>query len=110
MQTELERVEWNIAAPQLIDIEVLQVLRRRVTAGITSIAHADEARELLRDVNLRYYDHAILRERIWQLRDNVTAYDAAYIALAELLEVPLLTSDVRLAQAPGNEAQILLVE
>lgn len=110
VQEHLERSEWQIAAPQLLEIEVLQVLRRRVAAGYTTLEDADEARQLMRDVNIRYFDHPVLAERIWQLRDNLTAYDAAYVALAELLDVPLLTSDARLANAPGHDAYCLLIE
>ena len=110
VQDELEQVEWQISAPQLLVVEVLQVLRRRVAAGTTTLNEADEARELLEDLNIRYFDHALLANRIWQLRDNLTAYDASYVALAELLKVPLLTSDARLAQAPGNHAHCVLAE
>lgn len=109
VQAELERVEWHIAAPQLLTIEVLQVLRRRVRQGLTSAQHAEDARSLLSDLNIRYYDHAPLAERIWQHRDNLTAYDAAYVALAEELELELLTCDKGLAGAPGPGAEILLI-
>jgi len=110
VQEHLEQVEWQIAAPRLLEIEVLQVLRRRVAAGYTTREDADEARQLMRDLNVRYFDHAVLAERIWQLRDNLTAYDAAYVALAELLDAPLLTSDARLAHAPGHDAPYALIE
>jgi predicted nucleic acid-binding protein len=110
VQERVERAEWQIAASQLLEIEILQVLRRRVAAGLTTLEDADEARQLTRDLNVRYFDHAVLAERIWQLRENLTAYDAAYVALAEILEVPLLTSDARLANAPGHDAQCVLIE
>ncbi len=110
VQDELEQVEWQISAPQLLVVEVLQVLRRRVAAGTTTLNEADEARELLEDLNIRYFDHALLANRIWQLRDNLTAYDASYVALAELLKVPLLTSDALLAHAPGKDAHCVLAE
>lgn len=110
VQIELERHEWQIAAPQLLTIEVLQVLRRRVLAGHTDLASAEEALGLLRDLNVRFYDQSILNDRVWELRDNLTAYDASYVALSELLEVPLVTSGARLAQAPGHQAHCLLVE
>lgn len=110
VQEQLERSEWHIAAPQLLEIEVLQVLRRRVAAGYTALPDAHEARILLRDLNVRYFDHAILSDRIWELRENLTAYDASYVALAEILDVPLLTSDTRIVRAPGHQARCLLVE
>lgn len=110
VQQQIELVEWNIAAPQLLEIEILQVLRRRVAAGFTTLADADEARQLLLDLNVRYFDHAPLSERIWQLRENLTAYDASYVALAEALGVPLLTSDARIVRAPGHDAGCILVE
>lgn len=109
VQRELEAVQWHIAAPQLLTVEVLQVLRRRVEKNFTRLAHAEEARTLLVDLNIRYYDHLPLTERIWQLRNSLTAYDATYVALAEALELPLLTCDARLGQAPGNSAQVTVL-
>lgn len=110
VREELDQVQWQIAAPQLLQIEVLQVLRRRVAAGYTNLGDANEARLLLRDVNVRYFDHSVLEDRTWALRNNLTAYDASYIALAEILDVPLLTSDARIARAPGHRARCVFVE
>lgn len=98
-----------MASPQLLEIEVLQVLRRRVNQGLSTVASAEEARDLLLDLNIRYYDHAPLADRIWELRENLTAYDACYVALAEALDLQLLTCDAALANAPGHNAEILLV-
>ena len=109
VQSELEGVEWQMASPQLLEIEVLQVLRRRVNQGLSTVASAEEARDLLLDLNIRYYDHAPLADRIWELRENLTAYDACYVALAEALDLQLLTCDAALANAPGHNAEILLV-
>lgn len=64
----------------------------------------------MKDVNIRYFDHETLEGRVWELRDNLTAYDACYVALAEVLDIPLLTSDVRIARAPGHQALCTLVE
>lgn len=96
-------------APQLITIEVLHVLRRRVASGITTAEEGSLAAEALSQLDLNHHDHQLLARRIWQLRDNVTAYDAAYLALAELLDAPLLTADARLAHAPGSRAKVELV-
>ena len=90
-------------------VEVLQVLRRRVSAGVTTVAEAERARELLRDLGIRQFEHDLLIERIWQLRENLTAYDASYVALAELLNVELVTTDARLAHSPGNDAHVVLL-
>lgn len=109
VQVELERVEWQVAAPQLLEIEVLQVLRRRVSQGLATLANAEEALDLFADLNIRYYDHSPLARRVWELRGNLTAYDASYVALAEKLELQLLTCDAALANSPGHNAQILLV-
>ena len=109
VQDLLDEHDWVVAAPELLQIEVLQVLRRRVTSGVTSIDDAEDALNLLRDINVRYFNHEVLIDRVWELRSNLTAYDASYVALAELLDGNLVTSDARLAHAPGNNARILLV-
>lgn len=96
-------------APQLLVVEVLQVLRRRVAAGTTSAGEAARAVELLELLDVSLHDHRLLSARMWMLRENLTTYDAAYVALAELLDAPLLTSDARLAGAPGNAARIDLI-
>jgi predicted nucleic acid-binding protein len=79
---------------------VLHVLRRLNLAGTVS---SERARVLDRfqDTSFARYPHSPLRERIWKLRNNLTAYDAAYVALAEALDAPLITLNARLAQAPG---------
>ena len=109
VQEQLNRCEWQIIAPQLLTVEVLQVLRRRVAAGYTSLSDADEARLLLGELNIRLYGHELLADRIWELRDNMSAYDASYVALAEASELELLTTDTRLANAPGHNARITLI-
>ena len=109
VEAALDDAGWQVAAPQLQAIEVLQVLRRRVTAGVTAPDAAEQARTLLRELGVRYFEHDLLVERVWQLRDNLTAYDASYVALAELLNVDLVTTDSRLAHAPGNDARVVLL-
>ena len=99
----------TLHAPHLIDVEVAQVLRRYAAAGEIGPARGRDALADFRDFPLRRYPHDLLLDRIWDLRANLTAYDAAYVALAEALDAPLLTRDRRLAAAPGHGAQVDLV-
>lgn len=96
----------ELHAPHLIDIEFLSVLRRLVTKGLLDAKSAASARELFRQLPIERYPHTLLSDRIWALRNNVTSYDAAYIALSEALNIPLVTSDIKLASAPGHRAVI----
>ena len=91
----------TLYAPHLLDLEVTQVLRRLVRQGAVSARRADEALRDLLDLRINRYAHFVLLPRIWQLRHNFSAYDAAYIVLAEKLGAPLLTRDRRLA-SPGQ--------
>lgn len=93
-------------APHLLGIEVAQVLRRFAAAGGLSDERADEARTDYLDLRVERHFHEPLLERIWQLRHNMTAYDAAYVALAEALDAPLVTCDGRLSRAPDHRARI----
>ena len=95
--------------PHLIDVEVAQVLRRYVVAGAIAPARGRDALQDLSDMSLIRYSHDVLLERIWQLRDNLTAYDAAYVALAEALDAPLLTCDRKLASAAGHRARVEVI-
>jgi predicted nucleic acid-binding protein len=101
--------EESLHAPQLLDLEVTQVLRRYCTAGELDPERARQALGDLTDLAITRYPHPPFLPRIWELRHNVTAYDAAYVALAEVLAAPLLTGDVRLAAAPGHDATIELI-
>ena len=96
-------------APHLIDVEVTQVIRRHVAAGVISAARGQAALLALADLPLMRFAHADLLPRIWELRPNLSAYDAAYVALAEGLNAILVTRDGRLAGAPGHWARIELV-
>jgi predicted nucleic acid-binding protein len=98
----------SLHAPHLLDIEVAQVLRRLVRQGTVPANRADEAVRDLLDLRLTRYPHFVLLPRVWQLRHNFSAYDAAYIGLAEKLRAPLITRDGRLAAAPGHAATIEL--
>jgi len=99
----------TVAVPQLLDLEVLQVIRRYRLAGELDDVRGRQVIDDLHDLPLERYPHVPLLDRIWELRNNLTAYDAAYVALAEALDAPLLTRDARLAAAPGHEATIELV-
>jgi predicted nucleic acid-binding protein len=96
----------TLHAPHLVSVEVAQVLRRYVQA--TSVT-SDVARTALEDLgalDIERYEHEPLLGRVWELRENLTAYDALYVALAEVLACPLLTFDERLAAAPGHRAVV----
>lgn len=90
-----------LAAPELIDIEVLQALRKLDQAGAIPADRRAGLPLLLRALRIRKYRHEPLLDGIWALRNNLTAYDAAYVMLARLLDATLVTRDRRLAQAPG---------
>lgn len=96
----------TLHAPHLIDLEVAQVLRRYTAARQIDEARAGEVLEDLSDLDLYRYPHDVLLARIWELRHNVTAYDAAYLALAEALDAILLTRDKRLADVPGVSIRV----
>ncbi len=96
-------------APHVIDLEVAQVLRRYVAAGEMSAERGAEAIQDFKDLPIERFPDDLLLERIWQLRDSLTAYDAAYVALAEVLAASLLTRDGRLARSRGHRAEIELV-
>jgi len=99
----------TLHAPHLIDVEVAQVVRRYAAAGELDAERGREAIADLADFPLLRYPHDLLLQRIWELRNNLTAYDAAYVALAEVLGAPLLTRDRRRAAAPGHHAKVELV-
>lgn len=101
--------EESLHAPHLLDVEVAQALRRYVRAGDLAPARAHEALQDLCDLRLTRYAHAPFLDRVWQLRDNVSAYDAIYIALAEALKTTLLTCDTKLASAPNHHTRIQLI-
>lgn len=100
------RLDPDLQVPHLLDVEVAAALRRRVRLGQTDLALATEALADLADLAALRWDHEPLLARVWELRENVTAYDAVYVALAEALDAPLVTSDARLARAPGLSCQV----
>jgi predicted nucleic acid-binding protein len=99
----------TLHAPHLLDIEVAQVIRRYAASGEIDAERGRMALADLADFPLRRYPHDFLLPRMWDLRNILTAYDAAYVALAEALDTPLLTRDRCLAAAAGHRAQIELV-
>jgi predicted nucleic acid-binding protein len=99
----------TLHAPHLLDVEAAQVIRRYAANGEIDVERGGLALDDLADFPLRRYPHDFLLPRIWSLRNNLTAYDAAYVALAEALDAPLMTRDQRLAAAPGHHAKIVLV-
>lgn len=107
------RIEQRIYARQetlhsvhLLDVELVQVLRRLVREGTLTPRRAEEAMDDLAALRIARYAPLLLLQRIWQLRQNLSAYDAAYVALAEQLQSPLITRDKRIAAAPGHKASI----
>ncbi|MGH3428367.1 MAG: type II toxin-antitoxin system VapC family toxin [Bryobacteraceae bacterium] len=97
-------------APAIVDVEVLSSLRRQLRSGTITPDHASFAIQRLRRLDIRRVLVDVLTPRIWELRDNLTPYDAAYVALAEALELPLWTADKRLAQAPGTNCTVHILE
>ena len=99
----------TLHAPHLLDLEVAQVIRRYVARGQIDSNRGRAALGDLADMPFYRYPHDVLLPRVWDLRHNLTAYDAVYVALAEALDVPLLTRDRRLAATGGHHARIELV-
>lgn len=95
-----------LAAPELIDLEVTSVLRKRLATGALVIRRAELALADLADLPMGRAPHVSLLARCWELRDNLTVYDAAYVALAEALDATLLTADTRIGRAPGLACRI----
>lgn len=96
----------TLHAPHLLSVEVVQALRRFARTGALSPDRAALALEHLWELRITRHSHEPLLGRVWELRENLTAYDAVYVALAETLQAPLLTLDARIARAPGHVADI----
>ncbi len=108
-----ERIESpgeSLHVPHLMDLEVLHTLRGQALRGALSPRRGTEALEDLTNILFVRYPHTSLVERVWELRHNLTAYGATYVALAEALDAPLVTMDARLAQASGHNAAVELYE
>ena len=99
----------TLHAPHLLDLEVAQVLRRYLIRREIDLSFAGAALELFARFPIHRYSHEPLLQRVWALRGTMTAYDAAYVALAEGLGAPLVTRDRKLAAASGHQAKIDVV-
>jgi len=93
--------DGDLHAPHLIDIEILHALRGLVRGGKLSADRAEDVRTDVAALALTRYAHEPLADRVWAQRENLSSYDAVFVALSEALEVPLITCDARLAAAPG---------
>ncbi len=102
------RQAQEVHIPHLFDVEVFHALRHHSLHGDLSGKQSRLILSLLYEMKAVRYPHAPLAARIWELRENLTAYDAAYVALAEALDAPLVTMDARLARAPGVRAEVEL--
>ena len=102
----ISRRNESLHAPHLLDLEVAQVLRRLVREGLISALRADQAIEDLFALRVTRYSHTMFLPEIWRLRHNLSAYDAAYVVLAETLAATLVTRDNRLASAVGRTVVI----
>jgi predicted nucleic acid-binding protein len=115
VERRLREHRFDLHAPHLLDIEVLSAVRRVVASGDASDERGSQAIADLLDLPLERYPHEPLVPRVWELRDNLSSYDAAYVALAEVISAPgapLLTADARLARAVRAQTAIdaVLVE
>jgi len=109
MERRLLSSRETMHAPHLIDLEVCQVLRRYLFSKDLTSDRAADAMEDFQSMRIFRYPHLIFLDRIWELRNSMTAYDAAYIAVAETIHAPLLTTDKRLASTRNHSARIELV-
>jgi predicted nucleic acid-binding protein len=96
-------------SPHLLDVEFVQVLRKLTRRGKLEASGAQQMLEVLQSLPLTRHSHIEYLRRIWELRESISAYDAAYVALAEGLDAPLLTCDARLSRSHGHRADIVLL-
>lgn len=107
--TRIADPDVSLHAPHLLAVEVAQVVRRYVARGDIAPARGAEAITDFADLDVAIHPHEPLLPAIWRLRPNLTAYDAAYVALAEALDVPLVTLDAGIASAPGHAVTVDLL-
>lgn len=96
----------TIAVPEIFDLEVVQVFRRLLYQGHVSLDRTETALTLLATGPIKRFSHSLLRNRVWQLRHNLNAYDASYFALAETLNCALLTRDRKFLDVPGHSVKV----
>jgi predicted nucleic acid-binding protein len=99
-----------LAAPHLLMVEAANILRRSAASGAISAEQASMAHADLLDLRVELFPYAPFAARIWELRENVTCYDAWYVAVAETFNAPLATLDSRLASAPGPRCRFMVSE
>jgi len=100
----------SLAAPHLLLVEAANILRRSAASGAISAEQASMAHADLLDLRVELFPYAPFAARIWELRENVTCYDAWYVAVAETFNAPLATLDARLASAPGPRCRFMVSE
>jgi predicted nucleic acid-binding protein len=110
VETRLLRDGDELHAPHLLDVEIVQGLRRLARTREISPGRAEEAIADLADLDLHRHAHTDFLDRAWRLRDNITAYDAIYVAFAEAIRAPMVTCDHPLGTAPGHRARIEIIE
>lgn len=109
MESELVEDGQTVHAPQVLDAEVLSALRRMVMRGMVTSGRAQECVDDLKAFRVNRYPTFPFLQRVWNLRHNLTPFDASYIVLAEALNAPLVTVDPKLAKTKGHRAQIKLL-
>lgn len=107
VEGQLDAARWNLHAPHAIDLEVFAVVRARVVSGTMSARRGRAALDSHADLPLRRYPLLQLVDRMWSLRDHVSSRDASFVALAEALDVPLVTTDLRLSRAHGLRVPVI---
>jgi predicted nucleic acid-binding protein len=110
VEARLFRDDDELHVPHLVDVELAQGLRRLVRTGEVTSVRAEEAIADLVDLDLHRHAHVDLLGRAWALRDNITAYDAMYVALAEAIDAPLVTCDNPLARSRGHRVHIEVID
>ena len=103
------REDGDLHAPHLIDVEMVHALRRLVGSKALTMDRASDVRSDFADLAIVRYPHHPLADRMWELRHNLSAYDACFVSLAEALDVPLITTDAHLARTRGHQARIELL-
>jgi predicted nucleic acid-binding protein len=107
--TRLRRGGESLHVPAVFDVEVLDACRRYGLGKVLTAPRARQALDDLADLRIARYSYAPLLDRMWELRTTLSAFDAAYVALAEVLDAPLVTTDRRLGRAPGHKAKVEVI-